>query len=323
MKRAIISSLILMLVFSMIILGCGRKQKTFFSIATGTTGGTYYPIGGALAQIISEYIPDISAAAQTGNASKANCNLIRSHEIESALTQNNVAYWAYNGIEFFADQEPAENLQAIASLYPEVIQIVARKSANINSIEDLRDKRVVVGAPGSGTEIDARKILTAHGITYEDIKEDFLDFSGATQRLKDNQADAAFQTAGYPTSSIIDLSSTADITLVPIKEEMIDKLIEENRYYTKAIIPAGTYKGVDSDVPTVSLMAIWVVNADQPADLIYKITKNLWEHRDQLEKVHDKSKDITFDTALDGLGVPLHPGAEKYYREMSHPKLSK
>ena len=187
----------------------------------------------------------------------------------------------------------------------------------------MRDKRVVVGAPGSGTEIDARKILAAHGITYDDIKEDFLDFSGATQRLRDNQADAAFLTAGYPTSSVIDLSATSDIVLVPIEEGMIEKLMTESAYYTKAVIPAGTYSGIDVDVPTVTLMAIWAVDSDQSTDLVYRITKALWENRDELEKVHDKCKEITFDTALDGIGVPLHPGAEKYYSEMSHPKLSK
>jgi TRAP transporter TAXI family solute receptor len=314
-------SLVAVVLLLLTIFGCAKEEKTFFSIATGSTGGTYYPVGGALAQIVSQYIPDISAAAQTGNASKANCNLIRTHEIESALTQNNVAYWAYKGTEFFQDQGPAENLRGIASLYPEVIQIVARKSANVNSISDLKGKRVVVGAPGSGTEIDARKILTAHGITYDDIKQDFLDFSGATQRLKDGQADVAFQTAGYPTSSIIDLATTTDIVLVPIEDAMIDKLIAESKYYTKTVVPAGTYKGIDADVPTVSLMAIWAVDALQPTEQVYQITKALWEHRDELEKVHDKCKEITFDTALDGIGVPLHPGAEKYYREKEHPGI--
>ena len=321
MKRLTMVSLILVLTLSLVFIGCSKKEKTFFSIATGSTGGTYYPVGGAMAQIISQYIPNISAAAQTGNASKANCNLIRTHEIESALAQNNVGYWAYKGTEFFEEQGAAENLRGIASLYREVIQIVALKSANISKIEDLKGKRVVVGAPGSGTEIDARKILTAHGITYDDIKEDFLDFSGATQRLKDKQADAAFLTAGYPTSSVIDLSATADIVLVPINEQMIGKLMTESEYYTKAVIPAGTYTDIEVDVPTVSLMAVWIVDAEQSTDLVYNITKALWEHRDELEKVHDKCKEITFDTALDGLGVPLHPGAEKYYREMSHPKL--
>ncbi len=317
-KKRKIFSLVGILLLLLAITGCGKEEKTFFSIATGGTGGTYYPVGGALAQIISEHIPGVSAAAQTGAGSKANCNLIRTHEIESALTQNNVAYWAYKGTEFFEEQGPVENLRGIASLYPEMIQIVARKSENINSISDLRGKKVVVGAPGSGTEIDARRILAAHGITYDDIDEDFMGFSGATQKLKDNQADAAFQTAGYPTSSIIDLSATSDIVLVPIEEDMISKLIDENKYYTKAVIPAGTYKGIDVDIPTVSLMAIWAVDANQPTDLIYQITKTLWEHRDELEKVHDKCKEITFDTALDGIGIPLHPGAEKYYREKGH-----
>lgn len=201
-----------------------------------------------------------------------------------------MAYWAYKGTEIFAGEEPVDNLRAIASLYSETIQIVARKSANIGKISDIKGKRVVVGAPGSGTEIDARKILAAHGISYNDIKEHFLDSGGAAQRLKDGQADAAFVAAGYPTSSVIDLSATADIVLVPIEPEMIDKLIAESQYYTKTVIPGKTYRGIDVPVPTLNLMALWVVDSNQPAELIYKFTKALWEHRDELEKVHDIAK---------------------------------
>jgi TRAP transporter TAXI family solute receptor len=321
MKRRMMLSLIIVLVMFLAVTGCSKKEKTFFSIATGSTGGAYYPIGGALAQILNQYVLGTSVAAQTGNASVANCNLIRNHEIESAFAQNNVAYWAYKGTEIFAGKEPVDNMRVIASLYPETIQIVARKSTNIGKISDIKGKRVVVGAPGSGTEIDARKILVAHGINYDDIKEDFLDFGGAAQKLKDGQADAAFLTAGYPTSSVIDLSATTDIALVPIEPEMIGKLIAESQYYTKTVIPGKTYSGINVDVPTLNLMALWIVDADQPTELIYRFTKALWEHRDELEKVHDKCKDVTFNTALDSIGIPLHPGAEKYYREMSHPKL--
>jgi len=321
MKRCMMLSLTIVLVMFLAVTGCSEKEKTFFAITTGSTGGAYYPIGGALAQILNQYVPSTNVAAQTGNASVANCNLIRNHEIESAFAQNNVAYWAYKGTEIFAGKKSVDNMRAIASLYPETIQIVARRSANINKVSDIKGKRVVVGAPGSGTEIDARKLLVAHGITYDDIKEDFLDFGGAAQRLKDGQADAAFVTAGYPTSSVIDLSATTDIVLVPIEPEMIDKLIAESQYYTKTVIPGKTYSGINVDVPTLNLMALWIVDAEQPTELIYRFTKALWKHRDELEKVHGKCKDITFSTALDGLGIPLHPGAEKYYREMSHPKL--
>ena len=320
MKRFSILPLIMAALLLLTVVDCSREESTRFYIATGSTGGTYYPVGTALAQIVSLHIPGMRAEAQTGNASKANCDLIRTHEIESALTQNNVAYWAYTGTEFFEQQGRVENLRGIASLYPEVIQIVTRKSENINSISDLKGKRVVVGASGSGTEIDARKILDAHGITYDDIEENFLDFSGAIQRLRDGLADAAFQTAGYPTLSITDLAATEDIVLVPIEDDTISKLIAKNRYYTKAVIPAGTY-GIDADVPTVGLMAIWAVDASQPTERIYQITKALWEHRSELEKVHEKCKEITLETALDGIGIPVHPGAEKYYREKAHPGI--
>ncbi|MCD6167955.1 MAG: TAXI family TRAP transporter solute-binding subunit [Caldisericia bacterium] len=332
-KRAIGILLILMLVVSLVSLSffsaCAPKEekpqeeegvkKVFFGIATGGTGGTYFPVGGAIAQVVSNFADydnvDVVATAQTSGASVANCNLIGKHEIESAFAQNNVVYWAYTGTEIFKDKEPIKNLRVIASLYPETIQIVALKKSGIKTVEDLKGKKVAVGDVGSGTEVDARTILNLHGITYDDIDEQYMSFSEATDALKDERIDAAFVTAGYPTSSIVSLATTKDIVLVNITPEMVQKLVKEVPYYAPATIPAGTYKGQDEDVTTVTCLAQWVCDADLDEDLVYNVTKALWEHRDFVEKVHAKGKDITLETALDGVAIPLHPGAEKYYKE--------
>ncbi len=241
-----------------------------------------------------------------------------------------MAHWAYSGTGIAAFKgKPVKNLRGIASLYPEAIQIVATKASGIKSVSDLRGKRVVVGAPGSGTEVDARIILGVHGITYEDIEEDFLGFSEAVQRIKDNQADAAFVTAGFPTSSIIDLATTHATTIVSISEDKLKELVKDYPYYARAIIPGGTYPGVDQPAVTVATPALWLVDSEVPEELVYKVTKALWERQvvlrraektlmsgaEHMARIHAKGKDVTLDTALDGMGIPLHPGAEKYYRE--------
>ncbi len=290
------------------------KQRTFYVLATGGTGGTYYPLGGALAQLLSNNT-DIIVTAQTGNASVANCNLISKHQVEMAFVQNNVAYWAYTGTGLFKGKKPIRNLRAIASLYPETIQIVARADSGINSIYDLKGKRVVPGNAGSGTAIDAKNILTAAGLSFKDMHIDYLGFAQAAQRLADNQIDAAFVTAGYPTSSILQLAITTPIKIIPISGKLRAKILKNYKYYAKDTVPAGTYKGINKPVPTISAIAQWVVDSKLPANKVYEMTKALWQHRDILAKVHAKGKLITLDTALDGVAIPLHPGAKRFYKE--------
>jgi len=318
---------------SMMFAGPSFAGKKFFAIATGGTGGTYYPLGGVLAQALSTKIPDIIVTAQSGNASVANCNLIKGHEIESAFVQNNVAFAAYTGTAQF-EGKPVKNIRGIASLYPETIQIVARADAGITSITDIKGKRLVPGDRGSGTEVDCLNVLKGIGLSYDDFTNvDWLSFAGAQQRLKDKQADVAFITAGWPTSAITELATTSDIVLVPLDENLADKITKMFPFYAKVVIPAGTYKGVDVDTLAVTTMAQWVVDAKVPKSVVYDLTKALWEKGQHIlrkkngkpavagsgaeimGKAHAKGKDVTLDTALDGMAIPLHPGSAKYYRE--------
>ncbi len=312
--KKLLSVLFVIALMASLFAGCGEK-KQFLSITTGGTGGTYYPVGGAIAQTLSENIDYLTVNSQAGNASVANCNLISEGETESALVQNNVAFWAYEGIGAFEDNK-IDSLRGIASLYPEAIQIVALKESGITSVEDLAGKNVCVGELGSGVHFDVTNILAAHGMTEDDMNVDYLSFSEASQKLKDKQIDAAFVTAGYPTSSITDVNLAREIVIVPIAEDKIAKMIETSPFYAKTVIPAGTYKGIDEDVQTATTMAMWVVSADVDEDLVYEMTKTMWENRAAIESAHEKGKDITLDTALDGMGIPLHPGAEKYYEEV-------
>ncbi len=332
-RRHFFLCIIVILVLSFICIGPALGAKKFFAIATGGTGGTYYPLGGVLAQALSNKLPDIIITAQSGNASVANCNLIGAHEIESGFVQNNVAFAAYNGTAQF-EGKPIKNLRAIASLYPETIQIVARADAGVKSIADIKGKRLVPGDRGSGTEVDCLNVLQGVGLTYNDFSNvDWLSFNGASQRLKDKQTDVTFTTAGWPTAAITELATTTDIVLVPLDDATIAKLIKMFPFYAKVVIPGGTYKGVDQDVAAITTMAQWVVDANVPASVVYELTKALWEKgkfvlrksgaesaeapsgAELMAKAHAKGKDVTLETALDGVAIPLHPGAAQYYKE--------
>lgn len=289
------------------------SAKTFVSIATGGTGGTYYPVGGGIAQVVSKYVPDLQVTAETGNASVANLNLIGTHKIEMAMVQNDTAYWAYKGKAMF--KEEFKNVRAVASLYPEHVQLIALKNAGIKNFMDLKGKRVSVGAPGSGVEADVRAIFLANGLKYSDMKTDFLDFNATTQRFKDNQIDAGFIVAGYPTAAVMDLATTKDITLVNFDKATLEKLQKESPFFVPSVIPANTYKGVTTDTNTPAVMAILVVDAKVPDKVVYEFTKAFWTHIDEIQNVHAKAKLITPKTAMDGITVPVHPGAAKFYKE--------
>jgi uncharacterized protein len=295
----------------------GSAQKTFVDIATGGTGGTYYPIGGALAQLLSNNVENLAATGQTSNASTTNINYLLTGQAETAICQSNVAYWAYTGTKLFADTEPFEGLRSIASLYPETIHIVAQADAGIDSISDFKGKDVSVGAPNSGIIADAEIYLPAHGVTFDDLgKTERLSMAETAQAFADYQIDAFVYTTGYPSSSIIDAATKRDIKMIPMDEDVMDQLVEENPYYAKTVIPAGIYRGVEEDVHTLATPCWWICTEDLDENLVYEMTKALWENYEILGNAHSQGKNITPETALDGQPVPLHPGAERYYKEV-------
>jgi len=287
--------------------------KTFISIATGGTGGTYYPLGGGIAEIITRIVPDFQVTSETGNASAANIMLIGTRQVEMALVQNDVAYWASRGILPF--REKVENIRAVASLYPEHLHCITLKDSGINDIMDIRGKRVSVGAPESGVLGDVAAVLKAAGLKYSDMSTDFLDFNSTTRRFKEGQLDVGFVVAGYPTSSITDLAATHEIDLVNFNEDFMTVLLAEHPFFVKGVIPAGTYQGIDRSVQTPAVLAMLVCDAALPQDVVYRFTRALWENVSDLQKVHEKAKYITLDTAMDGISVPVHPGAAKFYAE--------
>lgn len=305
------------------------QDLTFFTIGTGGTSFTYYPVGGVIANAISKPpgsrecgeggscgVDGLIASAVSSRGSVDNINAIMSGLRNSGFAQSDVAYWAYTGTGTMEGKEPAKDLRTIAALFEEHIHLVALEGSGINSVADLKGKRVSVDEPGSGTYVDAGLILGAYGMTFDDIQEENLKGSAATEALRNGKVDALFIVAGYPTGALVELASAADMKLVPIDGEGVDKLTEEFGFFSSSTIPADAYEGVP-EAKTVAVGAQWFTSAKEDEELIYNITKALWsdETRHLLDVGHAKGSSITPDTALSGVAVPLHPGAERYYKE--------
>jgi len=300
--------------------GCGgggdkqSAEKKFINIATGGTAGTYYPIGGAMAEILNKEIPGMNASAQSTGASVSNVNMLKDEQVDLAIIQNDISYYAANGTEMFKDKE-VKNLQGIATLYPETCQFVTLDSSGIRSIADLKGKRVAVGAAGSGVEANVRQILELYGITYDDITVQYLSFAEGASALKDGNVDVACLTAGYPTAAVQDISSQNKIRLLPVDAGKADELIAKYPFYTKTVIPAGTYQGFDEDVPAVSVMAMLVASNRVDEKLGYDIAKAIFTHLDRIQAAHSVGKLITKENALNGMPLQMNAGAEKFFKE--------
>jgi TRAP transporter TAXI family solute receptor len=305
------------------------QDITFFRIGTGGTAGTYFPIGGLIANAISNPpgsrtcadggscgVPGVVATAVASNGSVANVNAISSGSMQSGFTQSDVAYWAYNGSGIYEGRPKVDTLRAIANLYPESFHLVARKGSGIKSIKDLKGKRMSLDEPGSGTLVDARLILAAYGMTEKDVKAEYLKPQQSADKLKDGALDAFFSVSGWPQGAIAELAATTGIDLVPIDGPEAENLIKQFSFFAADEIPDGAYKGV-SGVKTVSVNAIWATSSKQADQLIYNITAALWNPstRKLLDSGHAKGKAIKLETAIVGLGIPLHAGAEKFYKE--------
>lgn len=305
-----------MVVSAAVLTGCGGDDggKKFLNIATGGTAGTYYPIGGAMAEILNKDIKGMNASAQSTGATVANINMLKDGSVDLAIVQNDITYYAVNGTEMFQDKK-VDNIRGIATLYPETCQFVTLDSLGIKSIKDLKGKKVAVGAAGSGAEANARQILEAYGITYNDIEVQYLSFAEGASALKDGNVDAAFLTAGYPTASVQDISSQNKIRLLPVDSDKAEALIAKYPFYTKTTIPAGTYAGFNEEVQTISVMAMLVATDKVDDKLGYEIAKAIFSNLDRLQAAHSVGKLITKDGAMKGMSLPMNAGAEKFFKE--------
>ncbi len=314
MKKRMVKLMGLLLSSTMILAACGDKGSTV-KLATGGNTGTYYSFGTAIGQIIGEKA-DIAFNIQSTGASKANIQLIDAGEVDMAIVQNDVMDYAYNGTDLFQNDGAVTSFSAMAAVYAEVVQIVANPSSGITSIADLKGKNVSVGDAGSGVEFNAKQILEAYGITFDDINKQNLSFAASADAYKDGKIDAFFATAGAPTTAIMDLVTSQDILILGIEDDKAEELMSSYPFYTVYDIPGGTYTGVEEDIRTLAVKATFIVSNDLDEDTVYNMTKALFDNKDAIESAHAKGKELDLAYAVEGISIPFHSGAEKYFREV-------
>lgn len=300
--------------------GTALAQQSL-SIATGGTGGTYYPVGGAYAELVNEHIDGYTAAAEVTGASVENAGLIARGDSDIALALGDTVLQAYTGTGAFGGEgEPPQlsNLRALGIAYPNAIQLVTLADSDIHSLADLEGARVSVGAPGSGTEVSAQAILEANGITYDDIDEQRLNFNETASALRDGDIDAGFWSVGPPTSSILDLATTRDIRLVSLEGEELENALGASDVFVEYTLPGGTYTGVEEDVTTVGTPNVILVAAEMDEQLAYDFLDALYSNIDDVIAVHPSGNDTTPEFALSASPIPLHAGAVRYYQDQGY-----
>lgn len=289
------------------------RAETFINILTGGTSGVYYPLGVALSNIFTGKIPDSRPSVQATKASVENLNLLQSGKGEIAFTLGDALALAVKGDAEAGFPKPLDKLRTIGAIYPNYVQVVASKDSGIKTLADLKGKRLSVGAPKSGTELNARAILGAAGLKYEDLgKVEYLPFAESVELMKNRQLDATLQSAGLGVASIRDLATSVAITVVEVPADLVGKV---GAPYVAATIPAGTYQGQDADVQTAAVINYLVTHSDVSDDLAYQMTKSVFEGLDALVAAHSAAKDIKAEEAAKNPAAPLHPGAEKYFKE--------
>ena len=326
-KKAVAAiTVLMMLALCLTGCGCGDANKdagndaqqsaaaTNLVFASGGTSGTYYPVAGAIAQVWENNVEGVSVNVQATGASAENLNLVNQGDAEIAIVQNDVMYYANTATEGFSNAAPNEGFLTLGTVYPEVCQLVVDANAGIETVADLKGKSVSIGAFGSGVESNAKQILAAAGLSTDDIKVQNLDFAESASAIKDKAIVAAFITAGAPTTAVTELATTNDIKVLSLDQATIDALCDQYSYYTPYTIAADVY-GADEDTQTVAVKATIIVKADLDEELVYNLTKGLFENLDAVAAAHAKGNEMSLEGAVEGVSVPLHPGAAKYFEE--------
>ena len=320
MNKKVIAVITAIMLLATCLTGCGgggsdkAADPARISFASGGTSGTYYPIAGAISTLWTDKVEGLTVDVQSTGASAENLNLINKGEAEVALVQNDVMYYAYTATESFSGVDKNESFLTLGTVYPEVVQLVVAGDAGIETLADLKGKAVSIGDVGSGVESNAKQILAAAGIGLDEITVRNLGFGESANGIKDKTLDAVFVTAGTPTTAVTELAATNNIKVLSLDQAVIDQLCDDYGYYTEFVIPADVY-GTAADAKTVAVKATIVVKADLSEGLVYNMTKALFENLDVVAESHAKGKELSLNGAIDGVSVPLHPGAAKYYAE--------
>ena len=313
MKMKKMLAIVLALTMALSLAACGSGGSAKMTMGTGGTSGTYYAFGGVLGQYIKDKA-GIEVTVVSTDGSKANIESIASGDYQLGTVQSDVMAYAWAGSRSFESTGAIDSFRVVGGLYAEAVQLITM-DPNIKSVADLAGKSVSIGAPGSGVFFNAMDVLTAAGLTEDDIKPQYQSFADSTDALKDGKIDAAFIVAGAPTAAITELCTTNDAYLVPIDGAVADKLIADCPFYTSYSIPAGTYKGQDADVTTVTVKATLIVSASASDDDVYNLTKAIFDNVDAIAAENGKGKELSVENATTGMSAPFHAGAAKYYAE--------
>lgn len=334
MKKSLSVLLILVLALALVFTGCSQPAEEApkeeakqeggeatksgdtleLAFATGGTSGTYYPLGGSIANVWNNKIEGVNVTIQPAGASVENINRVSSGEVDIVLAMNNIADDAFNGTgKSFS--KPLQNFKAVGVVYPEVMHVITTQSSGVQSIADLKGKAINPGPPGSGTYVTAMKILEAYGIGAKDYTSKPGSFSDAVAGLKDGTIDAAFAVLSFPASAVQEIATTNPVKILEMDGADFDKVKELVPFAAKFNIEGGKYKGQETDATTVTLQAVMYVKEDLSDDLVYELTKNMYENTEEIAQGHARGKQIKLENAISGVTTPIHPGAQKYYDE--------
>ncbi len=283
-------------------------------IATAGIGGTWYPLGGGIAKIITKYIPDAEATAYPSGASVENIRSVSKKRADFALVMPDAAFYAYHGSGMFKGKKKGD-IRGVCSTYPIDIEVIVAADSPIKKFEDIKGHSIACGAPGSGIELMTRRLLKVHNMSYDDVKENFLSVSESMQAFKDKTVDVIITSIGTPSSAIMDLVTKRKIRILDISDEALKKINGILPVYFRHIIPAGTYKGIGKDCKTFAWMGFFITYASMDNKLVYNILNAVFSHKKELNAIHAKFKMITLKTATNGISIPLHPGAKKFYKD--------
>ena len=291
-------------------------EKTEITLATGSTSANYYAIGGVMSTVLNDKLSLSNITVTSTGASKANVQLLQDGEANMCIVQNDVSYYAYTGTDLFEAEGSYTDWSALFAMYDETVQIFTL-NPDIKTFTDLKGKTVSVGAAGSGDNFAAGQIFAEYGMTFDDVNAVYQSYSDSAEGMKDGKIDAAFCVSGAPTTALVDLAATAGkpLNIITIEPEHIQGLMEDYSFYTETTIPAGTYDGLDTDVTTVSVRAMLACRNDVPEDVVYELMTAMFDNLDDLKAGHAKFENLSLESATQGVSLPYHPGAVKFFEE--------
>jgi TRAP transporter TAXI family solute receptor len=291
-------------------------DKRLLSIATASTGGSWYPAGGAISSIVNKYVPNTEASAHPSAASRENIRLLQEKKTDLAMVMPDVAFYAQTATDIYKGKSPAK-IRGLFSFWGIDLLIIARADTDIKTVADLKGHRVGFGPPGSGSANMSQKILAEYGLTYKDVKPQFISATEQSQALKDKSLDAAMYTIGTPAATFVDLCTLNKMRIIPIQNDMMAKILKSHPYYAPSVIPAGAYPQIDYDTPALKWLGLVVTYEDLDADLAYQIVKAVAkDHLDEFKQAHAKAKKLSTAQMAAGMSIPWHPGAARFWKEV-------